>query len=242
MIAQRAGRPLLQWERKWRSDFRFLLSFCFGFAEPLFLLRQEKWPKEGDPTVPVPALKRRNSPAMLAVFGGCGTRPLRGLRQSSPTTPQTAALLGVTKGEPQQHTTGLLLTFALGAPWASPSSTAAFGGFGEDCLSTARFCFWAGRVPQVTRTAEQVPGATRLDAPRERDRGAPSSRVTMCACAVASRYAGTLLRAPTHPGRTSSAGNPVAKQRGCAWRVLFSAYSLLHKQKRVSRRKAKKKI
>ena len=144
--------------------FNFLLISCFGFAEPLFLLRQEKWPKEGDPTVPVPALKRRNSPAMLAVFGGCGTRPLRGLRQSSPTTPQTAALLGVTKGEPQQHTTGLLLTFALGAPWASPSSTAALGGFGED----SEF-----RRSRVRRS--RFPSATRLDATRERDMGVPSS-------------------------------------------------------------------
>ena len=66
---------------------RGLLILRLGSAPPrvfLFLLPQEKEPKEGEPSPP--ALR---APLRCSVErGGCGTRPLRGLKQSSPKAPR----------------------------------------------------------------------------------------------------------------------------------------------------------
>src|SRR4051812_2151377 len=85
----------------------------------------------------------RNSPGLVA-----------GLRQSSATSPQDAALLGGSKGETKVKTSGVRRPSVLNSEvfWgpfkrrrgAEPIE----GAFGEDCLSLASTGVEARRVPQ----------------------------------------------------------------------------------------------
>ena len=104
-VRQEAGRTGISAGVWWRwPSFLFgggvVLGLCFwglagrglsilrpGSAPPrvfLFLLPQEKEPKEGEPSPPALRASLRCS----VERGGCGTRPLRGLKQSSPKPPR----------------------------------------------------------------------------------------------------------------------------------------------------------
>jgi hypothetical protein len=121
-------------------------------------------------------------PAMLAARGGCGTRPAKnaGLRQSSPTSPRTAALLGVTYGARGQKPNdslqaalalsppdGVHDVFDFGAP-AMPPSNAGEAGDVRSRMSEPR-SLSAGRV----RDRPALPSSAG-NRRRRRHRGSPS--------------------------------------------------------------------
>ena len=98
-----------QWSFGDCDTFWFIVS---PLGEYLSLLRQRKVPKKGDPGGDGSFASLRSCPAMLASLiyenaGACGTRKDRQsrslLRQSSATSPQDAALLGVPNGDPKNR-------------------------------------------------------------------------------------------------------------------------------------------
>ena len=74
---------------------------CFGAGvRPAAEILSFASPKESIQRKGDPGYAPCGFPVLLTICGGCGTRGLQPLKQSSPTTPQLSAMLGAPHGSP----------------------------------------------------------------------------------------------------------------------------------------------
>jgi hypothetical protein len=143
------------------------------------------------------------SPALLESRGGCGTRVLRPLKQSSPTSPRASAMLGVTNG------TNPLIRYHL--------RLACLGRVGSKLPTKTP----AGRGRDVGTTTNRAPveSAEHRRLKRGSRRGLSESQTA------------GLGRVPQPPFQTRSTGNP-QRSEGRERRVAFSLDTFFWRSKR----------
>ena len=229
-------------------------------ATHFLLLVQEKGKQREAHPGASPLRFATGCPAVLAARGGCGTRP--GSTQSSQDSDSprrnplvrlrsSATLKGPQNRIRQKPTEGSCASVPLFRsgwmraggvdlrfPFVDAEKRSGLRGSRRG-LSEPR-AKRRRRVP-VARTAEQVPGAQRLDATRERDIGAPSAARLDAPARSHPRCAGPLLCASAHPPQVASiAGKSRRSAPGPSEQGPLLLGTFLGGSRKVPRRQAKR--